>query len=88
VHPGAVAAARRAGVDLGAARPRPFTGVPGRTTVITVCDRAHEELGAAAAVAALHWSIPDPVPSGRARDFDAVVSELRARISSVTGVAA
>jgi protein-tyrosine-phosphatase len=88
IHPGAVAAARRAGLDLGDARPRPFTGVPERTTVITVCDRAHEELDANTAAAALHWSIPDPVPSGRARDFDAVVAELRVRISAVTGAAA
>ena len=97
VHPAAVAAARRAGLDLGDARPRRLGPLPARTTVVTVCDQAYEELGAAASTASgdgarttapLHWSIPDPVPSGRARDFDAVVTELRARITTLTGVAA
>lgn len=87
VHPGAVAAARRAGLDLRAARPRVLGRVPPNTTVVTVCDRAHEELTARHVDDldgdTLHWSIPDPVPSGRARDFDAVVTELRSRVAAL-----
>jgi protein-tyrosine-phosphatase/DNA-binding transcriptional ArsR family regulator len=88
VHPGAVAAARRAGLDLGDARPRRLGTLPTSTTIVTVCDRAHEELAAlepAGAPETLHWSVPDPVPAGRARDFDAVVDDLRARIAAATG---
>jgi len=82
VHPGAVAAARRAGLDLSAALPAPLAaGRRPAALTITVCDRAHEEL--AAGPDWLHWSIPDPVPLGTAAAFDATVSELRQRISSL-----
>lgn len=82
VHPGAVAAARRAGLDLTGAHPRALDAlevVP--PVMVTVCDRAHEELAPDGSW--LHWSIPDPVPGGRARDFDAVVAELRDRIDAL-----
>ena len=68
VHPGAVAAGRRAGLDLTDAPPRSrSTAVRRRPALtITVCDRAHEELDPGPGW--LHWSIPDPVPAGtRAR---------------------
>jgi protein-tyrosine-phosphatase len=82
VHPGAVAAAERAGIDLGPARPRAL--VPGdaaTAVVVTVCDRAHEELDVAPDW--LHWSIPDPVESGRAEAFDAALAELDDRIGTL-----
>ncbi len=41
--------------------------------VITVCDLAREELGGLAAV---HWSVPDPVPSGDPGSFDAALDDL------------
>ena len=85
VHPGAVAAARRAGLDLGDARPRTLGATTAADLVVTVCDRAHEELPFDDA--RLHWSIPDPVPSGRAAAFDAAVAELRRRIDSLTSAA-
>ena len=89
VHPGAVAAARRAGLDLRDARPRTLDGVVLPELVVTVCDRAHEELAPAAEAGEWwHWSIADPVPDGRAAAFDAVVDELRTRITAVTAVAA
>ena len=44
VHRGAVAAARRAGLDLGAAVPRRVHTIDPDVQVVTVCDRAHEEL--------------------------------------------
>lgn len=84
VHPGAQAAAARAGLDLGDAVPRALDACVIPEVVITVCDRAHEGLGDAPDW--LHWSIPDPVPSGRAAAFDAVVVELKERIAAVGGV--
>ena len=82
VHQGAVAAARRAGLDLGAAVPRTVGRIPRGTQVVTVCDRAHEELDPAATW--WHWSIPDPVPAGTAAAFDAVVEAVVARIAALT----
>src|SRR5215218_8778470 len=80
VDPGAVAAAKRAGLDLTGARPRHLDEIQERPAlVVTVCDRAHEELDAAPGW--LHWSIPDPVPIGTPAAFDAALGELRERIS-------
>lgn len=82
VHPLAVAAAKRTGLDMTAAAPRalhPDTTLP--NVVVTVCDRAHEELPAT--IARWHWSIADPVPAGTHDAFDATVNELRQRIESL-----
>lgn len=85
VHPGAVAAARRAGLDLGDARPRVLAGDDlDADVVVTVCDRAREEL--ALDDRALHWSIPDPVDQaarGRPRAFDDALAELDERITAL-----
>lgn len=72
VHPGAVAAARRAGLDLGDARPTKLDEVPSDRHVVTVCDRAHEELG----IPSWHWSIPDPVDDGDDAAFDLALRRL------------
>lgn len=86
VHPGAVAAARRAGLDLEAAAPQQLVdGEPLPPLVITVCDRAHEEL--APGDDRLHWSIPDPVPLGTRAAFDRTIGELHERIRRVTETA-
>jgi hypothetical protein len=45
--------------------------------VVTVCDLAREELGGLAAV---HWSVPDPVPAGDPGSFDAALAELSQRV--------
>jgi ArsR family transcriptional regulator, arsenate/arsenite/antimonite-responsive transcriptional repressor / arsenate reductase (thioredoxin) len=82
VHPGAVAAAKRIGLDLGGSTPRSLSSF--RTlppTIVTVCDQAHEEL--APNPNWLHWSITDPVVNGSASAFDATVAELRERISAL-----
>ena len=82
VHPQAVAAAARVGLDLSAARPRHLAEIGKRPPlVVTVCDRAREELDVATAW--LHWSIPDPVPTGTPAAFDAALAELRERITSL-----
>jgi protein-tyrosine-phosphatase len=81
VHPEAVAAALRAGLDLSRAEPRMF-GAAGRAEcVVTVCDQAHEELDPEPGW--WHWSLPDPVEDGRATAFDAVITELDDRIRAV-----
>jgi protein-tyrosine-phosphatase len=82
VHLGAVAAARRVGLDLSEARPRHLDEVrhvPG--LVITVCDRVHEELDVGEGW--LHWSVPDPVPVGTKAAFDATLADLRERIETL-----
>ena len=81
VHRGAIAAARRAGLDLGDAVPRLVDHIDPEAQVVTVCDRAHEELDPAPSW--WHWSIPDPVVAGTRSAFDAVVADLDARIHSI-----
>ncbi|HWL44498.1 MAG TPA: helix-turn-helix domain-containing protein [Ilumatobacter sp.] len=82
VHPGAKAAAKRAGLDLSGAEPRRLDDVTDRPAlVVTVCDRAYEELDPGGEW--LHWSIPDPVPDGSRDAFDRTVDELRTRIRSL-----
>ncbi len=86
IHPGAVAAAERAQLDLSGAAPRALDPVgPTPALVITVCDQAHEEV--AADPTWLHWSIPDPVPAGTQAAFDATVDELADRIRVLTATA-
>ena len=82
VNPGAIGAAKRAGLDIATAEPRELTveeHLP--ALVVTVCDQAHEELEGDATW--LHWSIPDPVPLGTKAAFDATIAELRDRIESI-----
>jgi len=81
VHRGAVAAARRAGLSLADAVPRLVGEIPAGMQVVTVCDRAHEELDPDPSW--WHWSIPDPVETGTSAAFDAVVADLDSRIDSL-----
>ena len=82
VHPEAMAAAKRAGLDLATARPRHLDEIGERPRlIVTVCDRAHEEVGPAPSW--LHWSIPDPVAVGTPAGFDAAADQLRERISTL-----
>lgn len=83
IHPGAVAAARRAGLRLDDETPKHLSDVRARPSlVVTVCDEAHEELEPGEGW--LHWSIPDPVRGGRASQFDDVIRILRRRIELLT----
>ena len=78
IEPGAIAAARRHRLPMRRLRPRHISDVRRQgDLVITVCDLAHEELGRQAAV---HWSVPDPVPSGDPASFDAALAELTSRV--------
>lgn len=78
VHPGAVAAARRHHVPMRGNTPQHTADVlRPDDLVITVCDRAHEELGAPAT----HWSVADPARTGDAAAFDRALTDLAGRIS-------
>lgn len=81
IEAGAIEAARRHGMSLRGRRPRDLAAVrtPG-DVVVTVCDRAHEELSAQSA---LHWSVPDPVRGASDRAFDDAVDELARRVESL-----
>lgn len=82
VHPGALAAATRHGLDLAGATTRTLRDVkPIPAIVVTVCDRAHEELQPDEHW--LHWSIADPVAAGTRRAFDSALAELRDRIETM-----
>ncbi|WP_378101822.1 helix-turn-helix domain-containing protein [Cellulomonas sp. T2.31MG-18] len=75
---GAIAAASRHKLQLGDEHPRRIDEVrQADDLVITVCDRAHEEIGADADA---HWSIPDPVPAGDVSAFDDAITELERRV--------
>lgn len=82
VHPGAVAAAARAGLDLSAASPRSVGTFDADVQIVTVCDRAYEELDPDASW--WHWSVPDPVDVGTPDAFDAAVAQLDARLSALS----
>lgn len=89
VHPGAVAAGQRFGLDLSEATPRGLddsieTGDD--VQLVTVCDQAHEELGTERQ--AWHWSVPDPVAQGTDEAFDDAVRVLDERIADFTGTGA
>ncbi|MFI5083545.1 MAG: helix-turn-helix domain-containing protein [Streptosporangiales bacterium] len=78
IDPGAIAAARRRRLPLPRLRPRHISEVQqDDDLIVTVCDLAREELGRQAAV---HWSVPDPVPAGDAASFDAALADLSHRV--------
>jgi protein-tyrosine-phosphatase len=82
IHPGAVAAARRAGIELNGVAPRALEdGDLDVDVIVTVCDRAHEELHAPTEW--LHWSIPDPVEAGTRRAFDTALADIDDRITTI-----
>jgi ArsR family transcriptional regulator, arsenate/arsenite/antimonite-responsive transcriptional repressor / arsenate reductase (thioredoxin) len=88
IAPGATAAARRHGLKLTQVKPRGLDEVLQRGDyVITVCDNAHEELDRTGTLSQkntdggqLHWSVPDPVPAGTSRAFDAAYDDLTRRV--------
>jgi protein-tyrosine-phosphatase len=78
IEPGAIAAAGRQRLPLPRVPPCRVSDVlQDGDLVVTVCDMAHEELGGLAAV---HWSVPDPVPAGDPGSFDAALAELGRRV--------
>jgi len=85
IHPGALAVARRRNLTLTPSAPRHVEDVvQPDDVIITVCDSAHEELGAAPG--RLHWSVADPARSGTDDAFDHAVDDLAARIARTAAV--
>ncbi|WP_022883416.1 helix-turn-helix domain-containing protein [Glaciibacter superstes] len=81
IAPGAIAAAARHDLALPSAAPHALADVlTGNDFVVTVCDNAHEELGA---TGDLHWSISDPVRIGTDAAFDNAFAELEHRIADL-----
>ncbi len=81
VHDRAVAAAARHGLDVPDVRPALLAEVErDGDLVITVCDRAHEELRGTDWA---HWSVPDPVAAGGRRAFDRAVDLLAGRVAAL-----
>jgi protein-tyrosine-phosphatase len=79
IDPGAIDAAQRHGLPLPRLRPRHISDVhQDGDLIVTVCDMAHEELGGLAAV---HWSVRDPVPGRDPAGFDAALAELAAWVA-------
>jgi protein-tyrosine-phosphatase len=82
VHPRAMTAARRAGLDLAGAHPRALDPRDlDADVVVTVCDRAREELDPPEHW--WHWSVPDPVEAATRHAFDATLVELDERITAL-----
>ena len=81
IAPGAVASARRHHLDLPAVRPRHVSEVrEDGDLLVTVCDRAHEELDLPVDV---HWSVPDPLRTGTPEAFDRALDELTERVDTL-----
>lgn len=85
VHPQALAAASRVGLELRDARPRSIARLTERPDlVVTVCDVAHEALPEViASRPSLHWSIPDPARRGSASAFDRALAQITGRIETL-----
>lgn len=84
VHPKAIQVAAERGLDLSTSMPKGYesvTTVP--DLVVSVCDRAREG-DLPKARDHWHWSIPDPVPTGRLLAFRSAFSEIERRIDHLT----
>ena len=81
----AVDAAARVGIDLRLARTRSVEEVTERPDlVVTVCDVAHEELGAFESdTTLLHWSIPDPARRRSAKAYDEALAGIFSRVETL-----
>jgi protein-tyrosine-phosphatase/DNA-binding HxlR family transcriptional regulator len=85
VHPEALAAAARAGLDLSDARTRSVSeDVERPDLVVTVCDVAHEDLGALPEHGRLlHWSVADPALADTPEAFDLALRSITERVEAL-----
>ncbi len=83
VHPLAIKAAVRLGIDLSGALPGGYDTLKGEPDLlVSVCDRARED-GLPPATTTLHWSVPDPVRAGNLRSFQEVFVEIASRVTQL-----
>jgi protein-tyrosine-phosphatase len=85
VNPTAVRVAAERGLDLRNGVPKGYDDlslVP--DLVISVCDQAREAERPQAS-AYRHWSVPDPVPSGKVSEFRRAFGEIDDRIERLAG---
>jgi protein-tyrosine-phosphatase len=81
IHPGAVKTAGRHHLPVPDVAPQLLDGMQRKgDLVITVCDRAHEELGG---IGWAHWSVLDPVSDGTKAAFDAAYHDLASRVAAL-----
>ncbi|GAB3046565.1 helix-turn-helix domain-containing protein [Intrasporangium mesophilum] len=81
VNPRVVAVAKRHGLRLPEITPRLLSDAMREgDLIITVCDRAHEELGD---LGWAHWSIPDPVERDADEAFEAAYEDLATRVDAL-----
>jgi protein-tyrosine-phosphatase len=91
VHPRAVAAGRRHGLQIDPAATAGLVDVAARgDLVVCVCDNAHEELLAGDLLASevvgqVHWAIPDPVPADTDAAFETAYAQLAGRVERLAG---
>lgn len=85
VNPTAVRVAAEFGLDLSQEKPRGYDAVTKEPDLlVSVCDRARES-DLPAATKHIHWSIPDPVTSGRVSSFRAAFTQIDARVEDLAG---
>jgi len=82
IHAEAIRAAARRGIDLSHAEPRAIPELDPGDLIVTVCDRAHEDLPPTLGQL-LHWSVPDPATSSAPDAYDAAAENLAARIDAL-----
>lgn len=88
VHPKAIQVAGERGIDLSDATPVGYDSVAATPDLlISVCDRAGEG-DLPPARRHLHWSVPDPVSTGRLEDFRRAFNEIERRIEHLSRGAA
>jgi protein-tyrosine-phosphatase/DNA-binding HxlR family transcriptional regulator len=88
VHPLAIATGARHGLDLAGQVPRTLAEVSiTPDLLITVCDRANEDLRSVVNAPRLHWSIPDPAEEGTAEAFEQAFDLLNQRITALSDLA-
>lgn len=81
IHPGAMKTADRHGLLVPDVAPQLLNGVQqDGDLVITVCDRAHEELGG---LGWAHWSVLDPVAVGTKAAFETAYDDLASRVTAL-----
>jgi ArsR family transcriptional regulator, arsenate/arsenite/antimonite-responsive transcriptional repressor / arsenate reductase (thioredoxin) len=83
VHPRAVRAARRRGLDLSSTVPQLFDPLTTQEAlIVTVCDQAREELDDRVSI---HWSVRDPAVVGKDSAFEAAADEIARRVERLSG---